>query len=318
MVARTAMLACICLAAMPVGSSAAGARSARVAPLRLVVHRLVHGSGLASVSCGSTVSCMALDKRGRAYHWNGRHWSPATTVTDVASGPGGIAVSCYAGNACIADASRGSVISSWNGHVWNSTTLADANGLESVGCARSGFCATVDGIGNSFAYEQGGWARVAGDWGSVTAISCVWSSFCVSTSASGISMWNGSRWTLPDNFNAAPSFTGVSCVSASFCLAVDNSGGTRFWNGSRWSAAQTFDRGRPTATTLGPEPTAVSCATSSFCMVVDNRGAMLEWQRGVWTRVRGRGAYAFSAVSCPSTTLCVATDSGGEVLIAHR
>ena len=105
-------------------------------------------------------------------------------------------------------------MTSWNGQAWSApVTLDGANNLEAVGCAPTGSCAAVDAEGNAFAYSGGSWAGTSGDWGSVSAISCVSPSFCMSTSG-GISQWNGDQWTQPNPYGDSSSFAGVSCPNA--------------------------------------------------------------------------------------------------------
>ena len=145
------------------------------------------GAGLDSVSCGSPTFCIALDATGRAYRFDGTGWTGPVPATGQPIGPGSISVSCSNPTFCMAVVTAGSDVTNWNGSGWSGPVALDgANGLEAVGCAPSGYCAAVDAEGNAFAFSGNAWTGTSGDWGSVSAISCVTSSFCMSTSG-GIS-----------------------------------------------------------------------------------------------------------------------------------
>ncbi len=278
---------------------------------------LAKGTGLAAVSCGGPTSCTALDDVGRAYQFNGAHWTGPVPAAGQPIGSGAIAVSCVNPTLCMAVATAGNQVVDWNGQGWSApTTLDGANGLEAVGCAPTGYCAAVDAEGNAFGFSGGSWSGTSGDWGSVSAISCVSSSFCMSTSG-GISQWNGDQWTMPDSFGDTSSFAGVSCPTASFCIAVDQSGGGLQWNGQSWSGPYRIEPGQASATTIGVAPTDVSCPTTSYCVAVDDSGGILQWNNGVWTRTDLDGNHRLTSVSCPTVSLCVAVDQSGDVTVGR-
>jgi hypothetical protein len=273
---------------------------------------LAQGTGLASISCTATTSCIALDDTGRGYHYDGTTWSAPVPPTGQALGPGAISVSCATPSLCMAVATASSQVVSWNGQGWSApVTLDGAMGLEAVGCASTGYCAAVDAEGNAFATDGQGWQGTSGDWGSVSSISCVSSSFCMSTSG-GISQWNGSSWTQPAQFGTASSLTGVSCPSASFCMAVDQTGQSLEWNGQAWSAPASVEPAG-VAGAVGAALTGVSCPTTSFCAAVDSQGGVLQWSGGTWTRTDVDATRKLTAVSCPSPALCVVVDQSGDV-----
>ncbi len=287
-------------------------------PLRFgAPHPLSPGTGLVSLSCGSATSCIALDSLGRAYDFDGTTWSGPVPATGQTLGPGALSVSCSGPSACMAVTTGASQIVAWNGQSWSSpTTLDGATGLEAVGCAPTGYCASVDSEGNASAFAGQSWQGTSGDWGSVSSISCVSASFCMSVSG-GISQWNGSQWTQPNPFTSTSSLSGVSCASATFCTAVDQSGQALQWNGQAWSTAVRIETGPATATSSGPALTGVSCPTATFCAAVDNSGGVLEWSNGTWTRTDVDGSEALSAVSCPTASYCVAVDQHGDVLVGR-
>jgi hypothetical protein len=190
-------------------------------------------------------------------------------------------------------------------------------GIEAVGCSRSGYCAVVDAEGNAYGFSGGAWQRTAGDWGSVAAISCVAGDFCVSAGPSGLSVWNGARWSQPDTLGVVTPFTGVSCSSRDACTALDAGGQAVRWNGSAWSKPLRIEPGAPSHAALGPSPSGISCATATFCVAVDGAGAAIEWEAGHWSRRVVDAPHALTAVSCPSAAFCAATDGAGTVLFGR-
>jgi hypothetical protein len=297
-------------------------RSTTTAPVGSPLHfsgptTVATGAGLAAVSCGSADSCLAFDTAGRAYLFDGTHWSGPTPPAPQPIGPGAISVSCSAPTSCSAIATAGNTVTGWNGQVWSAPTALDgADGLEAVGCAPSGYCAAVDAEGNAFALDDGTWSGTSGDWGSVSDISCVSSSFCMSVSG-GISQWNGEEWAQPDPFGDASSFAGVSCPTVAFCTAVDDAGGALQWNGSAWSAPTRIEPGPASATTLGISTTGVSCPTASYCAATDASGGILQWSNNTWSRADVDRGRHLTSISCPTASLCVAVDRSGDAVVGR-
>ena len=278
---------------------------------------LSHGAGLAAVSCGSAASCLAMDSAGRAYDFDGASWSGPVPPDPQPIGPGAVAVSCAGATPCAAVATAGNQIVTWDGHSWSApVTVVGAVGLGAVGCAPTGYCASVDSEGNAFAADGATWHATAGDWGSVSAISCVSATFCVSVSG-GISQWDGGRWSTPDPLTSTSAYSGVSCPATTFCTAVDQGGEALQWDGRAWSAATRIEPGAVSATSSGVALTGVSCPTSTFCAAVDAGGGVLQWSNGAWTRDDADGSVALEAISCPTTDLCVAVDQEGRVLLGR-
>jgi hypothetical protein len=272
---------------------------------------------LAAVSCGSSTSCITLDGVGRAYHFDGSGWTGPVPTAGQPIGTGAISVSCGSPTLCMAIATAGDQVISWNGLSWSApTTLSGADNLEAVGCASTGYCAAVDAEGNAFAFSGQSWTGTSGDWGSVSSISCVSSTFCVSASG-GLSQWNGDQWTMPNPYGSASPFTGVSCPNVSFCVAVDAGGEALQWNGLSWSAPVRIEPGQASATTIGVTLTGVSCPTATFCVAVDDSGGVLQWSNNTWTRTDVDGSHHLTSISCPSSDLCVAVDQSGDVIVGR-
>lgn len=278
---------------------------------------LADGAALQAVSCASPTACIALDAAGRAYHLDGTTWSGPTPPGPQQIGQGGISVSCASTSDCVAITTGAGQVVSFNGQGWAPPVpLQGAQGLEAVGCAPSGYCAAVDAEGDAFAERGGSWVRTAGDWGSVSAISCRSASWCMSTSG-GISHWDGQRWSVPNPHGVSSSFTGISCPTTTFCAAVDQRGEVLSFNGQGWSAPTRIEPGQASATAIGISPTAVSCPTASRCVAVDDHGGALEWSGGSWTRAVVDPGQPLTAVSCPTASFCVAVDHRGDALVAR-
>jgi hypothetical protein len=277
-------------------------------------HALSPGTALVTISCGSTTSCVALDALGRAYSFDGTEWSGPVPASAQALGEGALSVSCASPSLCMAVATARNQITDWDGHAWSPpVTVGGANDLEAVGCAPTGYCASVDSEGNAFAFDGQAWRGTSGAWGSVSSISCVSASFCISVSG-GISEWNGDQWTTPDPYTSTSSFSGVSCPSASFCTAVDQAGEAFQWNGQAWSASVRVEPGPASTTSSGVALTGVSCPTATFCAAVDGSGGLLQWSDGTWTRSQIDGTRTLDAIACPSATLCLVADAAGNVI----
>jgi hypothetical protein len=169
-------------------------------------------SSLASVSCGSASSCMAVGKGYNkhsgatlAESWNGTAW--AIVPTPAPPGTAGVltGVSCASATACTAvgwyrDSSNNALplAESWNGTAWTVQPVpSPANGfsivLNSVSCTSSSACTAV---------------------GSYTASGA---------SVALAERWNGTAWTVQAMPTGDDVLFGVSCGSATVCIAVGNS-----------------------------------------------------------------------------------------------
>ncbi len=275
------------------------------------------GAGLDSVSCATPTSCVAVDANGGIHYFQGSTWSGPVTPASGPIGQGAISVSCGGPTLCAAVPTAGSQVVTGTGLVWSAPqTLPGATDLGAVGCAPTGYCATVDAEGYAFAFDDGRWTATSGDWGSVSGISCVSSTFCVSVSG-GISQWDGSSWTQPDSYAATGSFTSVTCPTSSFCAAAISSGDVMLLNGQTWGTPVRIESGQPSATSVGPSPTGISCASSTYCAAVDSAGDVLQWSGTTWSSIDADPGHHLTAISCPTATFCAAVDSAGDVLLGH-
>ena len=271
---------------------------------------------LIAVSCAGARFCVALDRRSDAYVYDGRGWTGPTPLAGPGAPVGADApsVSCTSATFCMAAPAGGPDAVQWNGTSWSSPVAVSNHGIQGISCAGPSFCAAVDGEGYSFVFDGRQWSGTAGDWGGIAALSCVGPGFCVSVSG-GISVFDGARWTAPDQLGTTSLFSGVSCASATFCMAVDTSGQALLYDGS-WSAPRQVEPPPSTASLSAAAPTGVSCGAVGTCVFVDSAGNAGEVD-GRWTARRsvdpGR---ALSAVSCVGTRFCMAVDSAGDAVAA--
>ena len=268
------------------------------------------------MSCGSPTFCIALDATGRAYRFDGPGWTGPVPATGQPIGPGSISVSCSNPTFCMAVATAGSEVTSWNGSGWSGPMALDgANGLEAVGCAPSGYCAAVDAEGNAFAFSGNAWTGTSGDWGSVSAISCVTPSFCMSTSG-GISQWNGEQWTMPNSFGDSSSFAGR--------LLPDDDvlhGGGRLGRGAPVErshlvgTSHASNPDRPRRPRSDPHRRASPAPRPPSARRPTVRGASSSGPAGHWTRVDVDGNRHLTSISCPSASFCAAVDQSGRAIV---
>jgi hypothetical protein len=219
---------------------------------------------LASVSCVSSVSCIAVGNyvdelgypKALAEYWNGSSWALQSAV-DIPSGSpaddsdsGELrSVDCTGPNACLA-VGDGELAESWNGTTWaiQPTPPVGAGvspmALESISCSGPNACTAVGQSGGDMLAER----------------------------------WNGAEWTIQASSNPPTEFSdfgSVSCATATSCLAVGVGSGppdtfySAFWDGTTWMDEEIPGSG------YGTEVTAVSCVSATYCMGVGRTNAEL-------------------------------------------
>jgi hypothetical protein len=163
----------------------------------------IHGSGnsrphhdpVLSVSCGSPVSCVAVDAAGNVLVSTGPWGSESVwTVAGVDTNPIW-GVSCVSSALCVAVDGAGSILVSTDpaggAGRWSQANIDAPNRLRGVSCASLELCVAVDGAGN----------------------------ILVSTDpAGGAEAWS----SVPAD--AGHALLGVSCIPAGLCVAVDDAG----------------------------------------------------------------------------------------------
>ena len=199
---------------------------------------------------------------------------------------------------------------------WSAPESIDPTGagLDSISCASSSFCETIDGSGIVLTWNGRSWSTPqtldTDSFLGLTSISCVprITSFCVAVDDNGnVLAWNGRAWSAPHSLesNTVPNYglSSVSCSSVSFCVTVDGSGNAFMWNGRSWSAAYSIDH--------RSSLTSVSCQNSSFCVAVGGFYA-LTWNGRAWSAPHSIDRGGLISVSCPTNSFCVALDDHGS------
>jgi len=224
----------------------------------------------------------------------------------------------------------------YDGASWSAPQLFDSvgnYGPDSVSCLSSSLCTVVDGAGNGLTYNGSSWASANVSSGSLSAVSCASSAFCMAVEGNAFA-YNGSSWSPPwngcvNNTSACglgssngEIFLSVSCPSSSFCAAAGHNGGAATYDGGGWNGGAyngygwTFD-GQIDTTDGDYSLHSVSCTSSSFCVAVDGNGSAYTYDGSAWSgpvRIDPNGG-GLSSVSCVSSSFCVAVDGAGNALM---
>lgn len=217
---------------------------------------------LASVSCASSLFCVASDNRGRVLTYNGSSWSAPNQITEG----GFLYLSCPSSTFCVAVGSGGGA-NIWNGSSWNGPgpVGSDSFDLESVSCTSSKFCVTVDDNGGADTWNGTTWTgpTAVGSGVSMDSVSCASTTFCIAVDNAGNAYkYDGVSWSGLDDIDGVTSINSVSCTSSTFCVSVDDTGNALTYNGSTWSSVTIDDN----------VITSASCPTTSFCAATDDGG----------------------------------------------
>jgi len=245
-----------------------------------------HGAFGMSVSCPTDVFCVVVgthgDIRGQMRTYDGARWSAASDIPGTrGAGP----ASCPTASFCAAVVSTGvegevtTAVSTFDGSTWSAPTPIDDPehpvSISAISCVSSSFCVAVGGYGEALTYD-------------------------------------GTRWTPPTKVGVADDMgfyrglTAASCVGPDFCVAVDEAGNAYAFNGSEWSA--------PSNVNSSNALQGVSCVTRAFCMTVGHDAAVT-FDGTRWGRPASIDAQkGLSAVSCVSTSFCVAVTGYNSAL----
>jgi hypothetical protein len=200
---------------------------------------------------------------------------------------------------------------------WSFSNIDANNGLLTVSCPSTSFCAAGDSNGNIALFNGTTWGqpqRVDTSGGYMNSVSCATSSatvFCAAVDASGnVVTYEGGSWGDPEPIDPGGSgLLRVSCASISFCVAVDADGSEVTYDGSGWSTPHAID---PT----GGQLWAVSCPSSSFCGAFDNGGSVVSYNGSTWTppsNIDSNSGIQGSTISCSVATFCMVSDSLGNM-----
>ncbi len=246
-------------------------------------------STLKSVSCASSVACMAvgsfLGVQGTfalAEVWNGSSW----TVEEPTDPPGAAStqlngVSCTSATMCVAagNADGSSLIEEWNGTTWTISSETPNSQLNAVSCTSGNACTAVGYAGSSpnggppFAkrWDGSSWtvepipAPVGVSDARLNGVACTSMTACIAVGNGTADAWDGMSWTpqsVPFPLNGS-SLASVSCTSASACTAVGSGGVVERWDGHSWAIQVVL--GSPLN---GLQLNSVSCPSSTACTAV--------------------------------------------------
>ncbi|HEV2310706.1 MAG TPA: hypothetical protein VGU73_09290, partial [Acidimicrobiia bacterium] len=184
-----------------------------------------------SVSCVTATACVALDRAGGSFRFDGSTWSASAAVETGCSTQSGceLAVSCSAATFCAALDSGGATFT-YDGTTWSRSTVLQGPDqftmFPALSCARTPACVAIDDSGGAFTY-QGAWSpRERTD------------------DASGLSV--------------------LSCPTAQLCGALAGSSSEDFVvkRGPAWSAGPSLGLPAPQGGSEPNAPAALSCPTA--------------------------------------------------------
>ena len=206
----------------------------------------------------------------------------------------------------------------YNGTSWGApATIAAAQGFTAVDCTGPSFCITIDGEGNSFAYDGSSWSGNIGAWGAANQISCVSPTFCVAAEG-GPSVFNGSTWTQPGDADSQGSAQ-CGLLPHDHLLRAGRQQRRRpdlERDGLLGPPAHRHRTGGHRAPTPRASPACPArrppSAGPSTPTGASSASNGTTWSPGV-TIDKGHG---LTAISCPTTTYCVAVDRAGNAFIS--
>jgi hypothetical protein len=273
-------------------------------------------TNLSVVSCPAPASCVIGSTAGQTYRLFLDKVSALGTPVPNPS-PQGVAYLSCAGTSFCAAAPTLNQVALLNGAGWQApATISAAQGITAIDCTGPTFCITIDGEGNSFAYDGTTWSGNIGAWGAANQISCVSPSFCVAAEG-GPSVFDGHTWTQPGDIDTQGQLNSVSGASTTFCVMVDSNGAVLTWNGSAFSAPASIATEPPVTGTNASGLTGVSCPTTTFCRAVDSGGRVFAWNGTSWSAgTLIDNGHALTSISCPTVSYCVAVDRSGNAFVS--
>ncbi|HEY2576051.1 MAG TPA: hypothetical protein VGI74_07060 [Streptosporangiaceae bacterium] len=281
------------------------------------------GTGLASVSCTSPSSCLAVSS-STVQHWNGTAWSVILTIQPPPGAPGFSSVKCLSASDCLLVGGNGTapLVERWDGSTFHQQPVpgsAPGSQLTDAACTAAAHCVAVGGSPSDFqlyamaAYWGGKTWRVSrmGRIDALDSVACPAISGCM---AVGDYLDQGDaqvplaeqeqqgalQHVTPEPPSAGATGLGsVSCVSVTDCMAVNGQVGDR-WNGKSWQTTQ-----------LPIGAGSVACAAATACLAVGGHQSAALWNGNSWKALaplkpKHSHAALFNGVSCASPRWCMA------------
>jgi hypothetical protein len=295
-----------------------------------------------ALACTSSMSCTSTGA-GVAQHYDGATWSDTALPGGTSPGEVFTAVSCAAGDDCVAVGSGWAQLAQpggpqltptlqrFDGDRWAAEDAGDAD-LRHVSCPTASSCmAAGSDLGTFWSrhWDGGAWRALApvtdSRAGGVTGLSCPTATWCLLTTTSfsggGDLAW---VWTGDDGWAELAALpartgttTGLSCPAPGDCVAVANWIGPHAFRlaGDAWSPLDLEGLGLDASASVED----VACATPSECAVVgtsgyvDGRpqGLLAVLSGGTWSAAERAGVSAID-VDCWSGEGCVAATSGSD------
>ena len=303
----------------------------------------IEGSSVLNVvSCRSSTLCVAGDEWGNVFTSTNPTSGPSTwegeVVNFAVSG-----ISCPSDSLCVSSGGR-NVLSSThvtdpNAGRWLAAPVpgGESDGLESLACPSTTFCAAVDEEGNllTSTNPSGGssaWTAENIDGGnSLVAISCPSASFCAAADSAGNVLTSTDPTGGPGEWSsvivAEPTYVveALTCASASLCVAwtYSNTHGHDLVATSSNPTGGVWDTGLPSGNAEATDVRTISCPSTSLCVASSSEdiytttnpaGGAGTWiEAKTWEEPDFAPFPEFTGVSCPSTTFCVAVTLDGYV-----
>lgn len=187
-----------------------------------------------------------------------------------------------------------------------------------VTCTSSTFCVSVNGDGQVLYDRNGVWStpQSLAMGGSIEAVSCSSTKFCLAVAAGKAATYNGHDWSSVTHIGPTDDIYSVSCPKQTFCAADGANGiagkpsSLMTFNGHSWTSYKITSTG-----TLLDRLLSVSCSTPEFCMATNFDGQILSFNGTKWTQSHSAAPKYLISVSCTSSRFCMAvTTTGHEVM----
>jgi hypothetical protein len=255
---------------------------------------------LDSVSCSSTIYCMAVSSMGFAFTMSGTAWSGPGLISSngnlfgVSCPPSSGAESCnIVGGSGGSNSGQAFV---YNGNTSSGVGVVSNGSLFGISCPSEIFCAAVD-LSSDVLFKNGAtWSspNVIDAGSGMVSVSCPSVAFCVAVDKNGNALtYNGTSWSSPSAIDAGFWLTSVSCPTSTFCAAVDNYGRVAVHS----EGSSTTTSSTPVTTTSSTSSTGGSMISTKTVLSLSKRSVA----HGHEQTVRG-SVVVTPRVSGPATT----------------
>jgi hypothetical protein len=267
--------------------------------------------GIVDLSCGSITNCLATDKRGKAYRFNGNWGGPVAISWDFDY------ASCASSTWCLTYAPSQRTHRTLSGSTWSANGAAPADFGEPE-CPAAGWCLAFDSFGRVTTFNGTTWSTpklVFGSTGGAapTEVDCLSKTFCIAINgvAGYWSRWNGTSWSAPKDLATGTDRSAVvSCATTTMCVAVDEGGTSLRFDGASWRRLPAA----PDEHYYLDGVADVACPTTTFCAALLRGGSIASFNGATWNRmpqetglydVWDKPADGVYNLECPAVYSCV-------------